>query len=144
MRRSRILHPSAFRLKAVCGRFVDQVGVRRWKVFRIGFLRSRGSKQLYDVCQQRKHNGEFGGANVFFAMKNAVTGLVFRPNSMDTIHAAPRAGTQPCPKEKIIRSAKRLGRRHFQRNTRFILGRRWKPLCTRLEHRRTNYEIGTG
>ena len=45
------------------------------------------ARQLYDVCQQRKHNGEFGGANVFFAMKNAVTGLVFRPSSMDTIHA---------------------------------------------------------
>ena len=44
------------------------------------------ARQLFDICQQRKHNGEFDSPSVFFAMKNAVTGLVFRPDSMDTIH----------------------------------------------------------
>ncbi len=43
------------------------------------------SRHLFDVCQQRRHNGEFVNPCVFFAQKNAVTGLVFEPKSMNTI-----------------------------------------------------------
>ncbi len=43
------------------------------------------SRHLFDICQQRKHNGEFSNPFVFFAQKNAVTGLVFEKNSMNTI-----------------------------------------------------------
>ena len=43
------------------------------------------SRHLFDICQQRKHNGEFANPFVFFAQKNAVTGLVFDRNSMNTI-----------------------------------------------------------
>ena len=43
------------------------------------------SRHLYDVCQQRKHNGEFENPFVFFVQKNAVTGLVFEKQSMNTI-----------------------------------------------------------
>lgn len=43
------------------------------------------SRHLFDVCQQRRHNGEFANPCVFFAQKNAVTGLVFEPKSMNTI-----------------------------------------------------------
>lgn len=43
------------------------------------------SRHLFDICQQRKHNGEFVNPFVFFAQKNAVTGLVFEHQSMNTI-----------------------------------------------------------
>jgi len=46
------------------------------------------ARKLFDICQQRKHNGEFANPSVFFAMKNAVSDLVFRRNSMDTIHTS--------------------------------------------------------
>ena len=46
------------------------------------------ARHLFDVCQQRKHNGEFGNPFVFFAQKNAVTGLVFEKNSMHTINTS--------------------------------------------------------
>ena len=46
------------------------------------------ARHLYDICQQRKHNGEFANPFVFFAQKNAVTGLVFERASMHTIHTS--------------------------------------------------------
>ncbi|WP_207514665.1 transferase [Longitalea luteola] len=46
------------------------------------------SRYLYVLCQQRKENGEFINPFVFFSQKNAVTGLVFEPNSMNTIHTS--------------------------------------------------------
>jgi hypothetical protein len=46
------------------------------------------ARQLYDICQQRKHNGEFKNPFVFFSQRNAVTGLVFDKNSMNTIHTS--------------------------------------------------------
>jgi SAM-dependent methyltransferase len=46
------------------------------------------SRYLYELCLQRKLNGEFVNPFVFFAQKNAVTGLAFEPNSMNTIHTS--------------------------------------------------------
>lgn len=46
------------------------------------------ARHLYDICLQRKHNGEFANPFVFFAQRNAVTGLVFEANSMNTIHTS--------------------------------------------------------
>ncbi|UII25884.1 transferase [Fulvivirga maritima] len=46
------------------------------------------ARQLFDICNQRKHNGEFSNPNVFFAQKNAVTSLVFEKNAMNTIHTS--------------------------------------------------------
>ncbi|MBN8654080.1 MAG: transferase [Cytophagales bacterium] len=46
------------------------------------------ARALFDVCQQRKHNGEFKNPFVFFSQRNAVTGLVFDQNSMNTIHTS--------------------------------------------------------
>jgi len=46
------------------------------------------ARALYDICQQRKHNGEFKNPFVFFAQRNAVTGLAFDKNSMNTIHTS--------------------------------------------------------
>jgi hypothetical protein len=46
------------------------------------------SRHLYDICLQRKHNGDFANPSVFFSQKNAVTGLVFDQHSMNTIHTS--------------------------------------------------------
>jgi SAM-dependent methyltransferase len=46
------------------------------------------ARHLFDICQQRKHNGEFKNPFVFFSQRNAVTGLAFEPASMDTIHTS--------------------------------------------------------
>lgn len=46
------------------------------------------SRHLYQICQQRKENGEFQNPFVFFSQKNAVTGLVFDKDSMNTIHTS--------------------------------------------------------
>ena len=46
------------------------------------------SRPLFDICRQRKENKEFDTQFVFFSQKNAVTGLVFEKNSMNTIHTS--------------------------------------------------------
>lgn len=46
------------------------------------------ARHLFDICQQRKHNGEFRNPFVFFSQRNAVTGLVFDRESMNTIHTS--------------------------------------------------------
>lgn len=46
------------------------------------------SRHLFEICRQRKENGEFRNPFVFFLQKNAVTGLVFDKNSMNTIHTS--------------------------------------------------------
>lgn len=46
------------------------------------------SRHLFEICKQRKDNGEFAHPFVFFAQKNAVTGLVYDKNSMNTIHTS--------------------------------------------------------
>ena len=46
------------------------------------------ARHLFDICHQRKHNGEFVNPFVFFSQRNAVTGLVFDANSMNTIHTS--------------------------------------------------------
>lgn len=46
------------------------------------------SRHLYELCKQRKENGDFENQFVFFSQKNAVTGLAFAANSMNTIHSS--------------------------------------------------------
>ncbi|MBX2921376.1 MAG: methyltransferase domain-containing protein [Chitinophagaceae bacterium] len=46
------------------------------------------SRHLFEICRQRKENGEFKNPFVFFSQKNAVTGLVFDKDSMNTIHTS--------------------------------------------------------
>jgi len=46
------------------------------------------ARHLFDICQQRKHNGEFRNPFVFFAQRNAVTGLAFEKGTMNTIHTS--------------------------------------------------------
>jgi hypothetical protein len=44
------------------------------------------ARPLYEICRQRKENGEFGTPHVFFSQKNAVTGLCFPRASMNCVH----------------------------------------------------------
>jgi hypothetical protein len=46
------------------------------------------ARQLYQICLQRKENKEFANPFVFFAQKNAVEGLCFEANSMNTVHTS--------------------------------------------------------
>lgn len=46
------------------------------------------TRPLFDLCVQRRHNGEYSTPNIWFAQKNAVSGLVFREGSMTTIHSS--------------------------------------------------------
>lgn len=46
------------------------------------------ARQLYQICLQRKENGEFPNQSVFFSQRNAVTGLCFAERSMNTIHTS--------------------------------------------------------
>ncbi|MBN2436958.1 MAG: transferase [Spirochaetes bacterium] len=46
------------------------------------------TRSLYQLCIQRKDNSEFTNPNIWFSQKNAVTGLVFTENSMNTIHTS--------------------------------------------------------
>lgn len=52
------------------------------------FIGIEVARQLYQICLQRKENKEFANPYVFFAQRNAVTGLCFDPNSMNTIHTS--------------------------------------------------------
>lgn len=42
------------------------------------------SRKLYDICEQRRKNGEFSNDNVFFYQRNIMTGMIFPDNSIDT------------------------------------------------------------
>jgi hypothetical protein len=46
------------------------------------------ARHLYQICLQRKENKEFANPFVFFAQKNAVDGLCFEANSMNTVHTS--------------------------------------------------------
>lgn len=46
------------------------------------------TRALYDICVQRRHNGDFGTPNIWFAQRNAVEENVFQPASMSTIHSS--------------------------------------------------------
>jgi hypothetical protein len=46
------------------------------------------TRALYDICIQRRHNGDFGTPNIWFAQRDAVEGEVFRASSMTTIHSS--------------------------------------------------------
>jgi hypothetical protein len=46
------------------------------------------SRPLFEICNQRKSNGEFANPYVFFSRKNAVTDSVFPLASMHTIHCS--------------------------------------------------------
>jgi SAM-dependent methyltransferase len=52
------------------------------------FIGIEVARALYQICLQRKENKEFSNPFVFFAQKNAVEGLCFEANSMNTVHTS--------------------------------------------------------
>lgn len=52
------------------------------------FIGIEVARHLYQICLQRKENKEFANPFVFFAQRNAVEGLCFDPNSMNTVHTS--------------------------------------------------------
>jgi hypothetical protein len=52
------------------------------------FIGIEVARALYQICLQRKENQEFSNPCVFFAQKNAVEGLCFEANSMNTVHTS--------------------------------------------------------
>jgi hypothetical protein len=43
------------------------------------------ARPLYEICQQRKTNGEFGDTNVYFYQRNIMQSELFEPDSMSTV-----------------------------------------------------------
>ncbi|MFT3887992.1 MAG: methyltransferase domain-containing protein [Arachnia sp.] len=57
----------------------------RPELFESDFYGVEVARPLYEICQQRKTNGEFGDANVFFHQRNIMLTRLFEPNSLDTV-----------------------------------------------------------
>jgi SAM-dependent methyltransferase len=57
----------------------------RPELFESDFYGVEVARPLYEICQQRKSNGEFGDANVFFHQRNIMLTRLFEPNSLDTV-----------------------------------------------------------
>lgn len=49
------------------------------------FYGVEAARPLYAICQQRKENGAFGNANVFFYQRNIMQSTLFPPKSVDTV-----------------------------------------------------------
>lgn len=55
------------------------------ELFESDFYGVEAARPLYQICQQRKDNGEFGDANVFFYQRNIMRSSLFPHNSLNTI-----------------------------------------------------------
>ena len=58
---------------------------KRPNLFESDFYGVEAARPLYQICQQRKQNGEFGNANTFFYQRNIMRSSLFPHNSLDTI-----------------------------------------------------------
>ncbi len=55
------------------------------ELFESDFYGVEAARPLYQICQQRKQNGEFGSANTFFYQRNIMRSSLFAHNSLSTI-----------------------------------------------------------
>lgn len=55
------------------------------ELFESDFYGVEAARPLYQICQQRKDNAEFGNANVFFYQRNIMRSSLFPRNSLNTI-----------------------------------------------------------
>jgi SAM-dependent methyltransferase len=55
------------------------------QLFESDFYGVEAARPLYEICEQRKSNGEFGTANVFFYQRNIMRSSLFPRNSLDTV-----------------------------------------------------------
>ena len=54
-------------------------------LFESDFYGVEAARPLYQICQQRKDNNEFGDANIFFYQRNIMRSSLFPHNSLNTI-----------------------------------------------------------
>lgn len=66
------------------GQTIKLLGERQ-ELFESDFYGVEVARPLYEICQQRKTNGEFGDTNVYFYQRNIMQSELFEPNSMATI-----------------------------------------------------------
>ena len=55
------------------------------KLFESDFYGVEVARPLYEICLQRKTNGEFGDANMFFYQRNIMQAELFEPSSINTV-----------------------------------------------------------
>lgn len=58
---------------------------QRPDLFESDFYGVEAARPLFQICQQRKDNGEFGNANMFFYQRNIMRSSLFPHNSLNTI-----------------------------------------------------------
>lgn len=66
------------------GQTIKLLGERP-ELFESDFYGVEVARPLYEICQQRKTNGEFGDTNVYFYQRNIMQSELFEPNSMSTV-----------------------------------------------------------
>ncbi len=54
------------------------------ELFESDFYGVEAARPLFEICEQRKSNGEFGNANVFFYQRNIMRSTIFPSNSLNT------------------------------------------------------------
>lgn len=57
----------------------------RPELFESDFYGVEVARPLYEICEQRKTNGEFGDASVYFYQRNIMQSELFEPGSMSTV-----------------------------------------------------------
>ena len=55
------------------------------ELFESDFYGVEVARPLYEICEQRRSNGEFGDANVFFHQRNIMQTQLFEDDSLDTV-----------------------------------------------------------
>jgi len=66
------------------GQTIKLLGERP-ELFESDFYGVEVARPLYEICQQRKTNGEFGDTNVYFYQRNIMQSELFEPDSMSTV-----------------------------------------------------------
>jgi SAM-dependent methyltransferase len=66
------------------GQTIKLLGERP-ELFESDFYGVEVARPLYEICQQRKTNGEFGDTNVYFYQRNIMQSELFDPGSMSTV-----------------------------------------------------------
>lgn len=55
------------------------------ELFESDFYGIEAARPLFDICEQRRHNGAFGNSNVFFYQRNIMRSEIFPANTLNTI-----------------------------------------------------------
>lgn len=66
------------------GQTIKLLGERP-ELFESDFYGVEVARPLYEICEQRKTNGEFGDTNVYFYQRNIMQSDLFEPGSMSTV-----------------------------------------------------------